>query len=111
MNDEKKTKKQLIEELVLLRRETSTMKTSPPLVADQLSLILQSLPVSCFLAKPEAGTIYITENIKALTGFEAQDFISNPSMWRKRIHPEDESKIFSDISRLLEKGSYQYEYR
>ena len=129
MRDEKKTKKQLIEELVLLRREISKLKTSLAVIEEvshqkqaaqkieglsqELSVILGYLPVACFMAKTDGdhALTYLSENIKALTGFEAREFISNPSFWVERIHPEDRAKVSSILPQLLENQTYQCEYR
>src|SRR4030042_5386713 len=60
-------------------------------ISEQLSIVLKSLPVVCYISKAEEdyGATYITHNVEAITGFEQTNFTSKPSFWANRIHPED----------------------
>ena len=89
------------------------MEQATERLSHQLSLILQTLPVACFVAKAEGdyAATFVTENIKVMTGFEAQNLISDPSFWKERIHLEDRSRIFSDLSEISETRTHQSEYR
>jgi PAS domain S-box-containing protein len=82
-------------------------------LSEQLSVILESLPIVCYICKAEAdyGATYITHNVKAITGFEQTDFTSKPSFWADRIHPEDAPRIFADLPQIIEKGYREHQYR
>ena len=82
-------------------------------ISEQLSIILKSLPIVCYIGKAEEdyGATYITHNVKAITGFEQTDFTSKPSFWANRVHPEDAPKIFADLPQIFEKGYHEHQYR
>ena len=82
-------------------------------LSEQLSIILKSLPIVCYISKAEEdyGATYITHNVKAITGFEQTDFTSKSSFWSDRVHPEDAPKIFADLPRIFEKGYHEHQYR
>ena len=82
-------------------------------VSGQLSIILESLPIVCYIGKAEGdyGATYITHNIKAITGFEDTNFTSKSSLWADRIHPEDAPRIFVNLPQIFEKGYHEHQYR
>src|SRR4030042_1628906 len=92
--------------------QKQTRKTLKQL-SEQLSIILKSLPIVCYICKAEEdyGATYITHNVKAITGFEQTDFTSKSFFWANRIHPEDAPKIFADFPQIFEKGYHEHHYR
>ncbi len=82
-------------------------------ITDQLSIILQSLPVICYTSKTKegVGATYVSNNVAALTGYTPEDFASNPSFWADHIHPDDAPRILAGLSKLAEKGWHEHEYR
>jgi PAS domain S-box-containing protein len=82
-------------------------------VSGQLSIVLESLPIVCYIRKAEKdyGATYITHNIKAITGFEDTNFTSKSSFWADRIHPEDAPRIFANLPQIFEKGYHEHQYR
>ena len=82
-------------------------------VSGQLSIVLESLPIVCYISKAEGdyGATYITHNTKAITGFEHTDFTSKSSFWADRIHPEDAPRIFANLPQIFEKGYHEHQYR
>ncbi|HTD67733.1 MAG TPA: PAS domain-containing protein [Candidatus Limnocylindria bacterium] len=65
---------------------------------------------SCKVAE-DCGTIAVTENVRAVLGYPSQDFISDPSFWAVRIHPEDSVRVFEEMPRLFRQGEQIVEYR
>jgi PAS domain S-box-containing protein len=82
-------------------------------VSGQLSIVLESLPIVCYISKAEGdyGMTYITHNIKAITGFEDTNFTLKSSFWTDRIHPEDAPRIFANLPQIFEKGYHEHQYR
>ncbi|NJD76766.1 MAG: PAS domain S-box protein [Candidatus Methanoperedens sp.] len=80
---------------------------------EQMSLIIESLPVASYICKTEGdfGTIYVSDNIAAFTGYKPEDFTSNSAFWSENIHPDDKPGVFADIPKLFEKGHHEHEYR
>ena len=79
----------------------------------QQSLILKSFPVVFYRTdcSPDLATTWISEQVKAITGFEPERFIKDKLFWTKRINPDDIDKVLSDYLSLFENGSYNADYR
>lgn len=54
------------------------------------ALILGALPIAIY-AKHEADgpPLFVAGDIKAITGFEATAFATDPELWKSRVHPND----------------------
>ena len=77
------------------------------------SQILKSMPVAMYAteAHGDFSTLYISENIKQITGFEARKFTSDNEFWNSGIHPEDKQKVVDETKEILSKKSLELEYR
>lgn len=65
---------------------------------------------SCAKEPPYAAT-FISENVKALTGYAPEAFTGDPAFWSANIHPDDAPGVFRGLARLFETGSHRHEYR
>lgn len=76
-------------------------------------LILRSLPVAMYSAQPSGdfGALWVSENIKELTGFSARDFLNDSSLWAARIHPLDKEGALGHFSTLPQDNTLSMEYR
>ncbi len=123
MKDPCKTKKQLVEEVEVLRKqlvklkkaETKRQRVKETLQTtnERLNYLLRSTSAAIYTAKGSGdyGATFVTENIKRMTGYEPQEFIEDSNFWRDHIHPEDRERIFQELPHVLEQGSHIYEYR
>jgi PAS domain S-box-containing protein len=59
----------------------------------------------------DCGTIAVTPNVQRVLGYAPADFISDPSFWAVRIHPEDSVLVFEEMPRLFREGQQVIEYR
>ncbi|MBE9036809.1 PAS domain S-box protein [aff. Roholtiella sp. LEGE 12411] len=57
------------------------------------------------------NTTFISENIKAMVGYEAEKFLNNSKFWLQRVHPEDVDLVLGKFSELCEHDYSFYEYR
>ncbi len=80
---------------------------------EHLSLLLGSMPVATYAAKSgtELGAIYVSKTAASLTGYRAEDFLSDSTFWLDRVHPDDREHVLAGRQALFEKGSHEYEYR
>ena len=53
----------------------------------------------------------VSDNITSQMGYEAREFLSDPSFWVKHIHPEDLPRVLGEMPRLFELGFHAREYR
>jgi len=79
----------------------------------RLEYLLKSSPAVIYSAKPKSNypATYISENVKALTGYNPIDFTRDPDFWFNHIHPEDQKRVFIEVPKLFEKTHHEYEYR
>ncbi|MBW4451491.1 MAG: PAS domain S-box protein [Nostoc indistinguendum CM1-VF10] len=84
------------------------------LANERLQYLLTSSPVVIYSSKKTLGdfsTTFISKNVKVMVGYEAQEFIENPSFWLHHVHPEDVELISEKFSQLVEREYSSYEYR
>ncbi|WP_441306995.1 PAS domain S-box protein [Cylindrospermum sp. FACHB-282] len=79
----------------------------------RLQYLLASSPAVIYTCKSsnDFGAIFISKNVTAMMGYEAQKFVENSSFWFSHIHPEDAPQVLDKLSKVLELGSYSLEYR
>ena len=82
-------------------------------LTEHLSSIVDSLPVIPYTrkAKGDFGATYVGKNIYEVTGYLANAFISDSTFWAKHIHPNDQAMVFKKLSRILDTGHDEQEYR
>jgi len=79
----------------------------------RLSYLLSATPAviyTCYY-RDYFGANFVSENVFALTGYRANDFIEDPSFWSNHIHPDDSERVFSELGNLRTKGRHVHEYR
>lgn len=115
MDDNKKTKEQLIEELKELRNRVSAgaRKESRLTSIDQLERVLADSPAVIYTCEPDAdfAVTYISDNVKTRMGCDASEFLDDPGFWRKRIHPDDAARVFKELGRMTKGTPLRLEYR
>lgn len=64
-----------------------------------------------FWLDPEGNFIYVSPSCKPITGYDASDFLADPTLFYRIIHPEDRS-CFNDLGlRSPGAGAANFEYR
>jgi PAS domain S-box-containing protein len=64
-----------------------------------------------FQARGDYSPTFISENIRDVFGYEPQEYLSDRKFVNRRIHPDDASRVQSELSRLFEAGRITLEYR
>jgi PAS domain S-box-containing protein len=79
---------------------------------EQLSMLLDSLPVAVFRAEPKTTALtYISGEVRQITGYSAEEFLADGRFWLDRIHPDDMPVVREAVRRVIEDGACTYEYR
>ena len=75
--------------------------------------IMRCLPITFHsrIAKPPFTPVFISEGVRAITGFGPEDIMSTPDFGSSRIHPEDLDRVVTAITGALETGQYSCEFR
>jgi len=55
-------------------------------------------------------SLFVSANIQAVTGYEAHEFLADPSFWLNRVHPEDVETMIAGVSNMFTKGEYEYRF-
>lgn len=80
---------------------------------ERLQYLLTCSPAVIYTCKAheDFGAIFISENVKAMIGYEAREFIQSSDFWLTHLHPEDAPKVIAERSRASEQTDYSLEYR
>ncbi|MHC5726391.1 MAG: PAS domain S-box protein, partial [Nostoc sp.] len=83
------------------------------LANERLQYLLTSSPVVIYSSKTseDFSTTFISDNIKAMVGYEAREFIEDSSFWLQHVHPQDIELISEKYKELVEQEYISYEYR
>ena len=102
-------------EIRVAERTSELVKVNETLerTKEQLSVIIEHLPLTPFSSKAggDFAATFVGPRVTQVTGFKPEEFLSEPSFWAGRIHPDDRQRIFEDTPLLFEKGRHEYEYR
>ena len=80
---------------------------------NKLSLLLESLPVAVFHAETTGNrrVVFMTQSVKNLTGFDAQEFVDDAGLWVDRMHPDDREEFLYGMASIEIDGYHEFEYR
>ncbi|MEH2372877.1 PAS domain S-box protein [Nostoc sp.] len=83
------------------------------LANERLQYLLTSSPVVIYSSKTseDFSTTFISDNIQAMVGYEAREFIEDSSFWLQHVHPQDIELISEKFNKLVEQEYISYEYR
>jgi PAS domain S-box-containing protein len=70
----------------------------------------RAVTYTCQCSDPFAAT-FISENVVAMTGYAAGEFLASPSFWMDRVHPDDLPPMLADLPRVFVEGALEHEYR
>ncbi len=80
--------------------------------------LVEHMPVIAYIVEPscEENTaypvVYMSPQVEGVLGYEAQQFVDDPGLWNKLIHPEDLQEVIAENQRTDERGEpFDMEYR
>jgi len=93
--------------------KSNTVAGEADLQPSLLARLVDASPAVLYSCKvfEDCGTIAVSGNVHSVLGFAPEDFISDPSFWAVRIHPEDSTRVFEEMPRLFRDGVQTIEYR
>ena len=79
----------------------------------RLEHLLTSSPATIYACKPKGDyqTTFMSENVKEISGYEAQEFLDNPKFWENAIHLEDRQHATASFYKISENDFYSQVYR
>ncbi|MGZ4501381.1 MAG: ATP-binding protein [Nocardioidaceae bacterium] len=75
--------------------------------------LVERLPAAVYVAAVGATGrwYYVSERISELLGFTPQEFLDDPTLWARQLHPQDRDAVLLQESSLLSDGRLKSEYR
>ena len=122
-DDDKKTKKQLIDELAALRHrvkdleafeaERKAIATELKGTRQRLQYLLAVSPAIIYTTKAtgDFACTFVSENLRAIMGYTTQEMTTDPKGWPERLHPDDARRAFGEMLPLIGRGGGSIEYR
>jgi PAS domain S-box-containing protein len=122
-DDDKKTKRQLLDELAALRQrvtdleefesERKAIATELKGTRQRLQYLLAVSPAIIYTTKAtgDYACTFVSENLRAIMGYSPQEMTTDPKGWPERLHPEDAQRAFSELLPLIGRGGGTVEYR
>lgn len=94
-------------------RERKRAEQELRLASERLQYLLTSSPAVIFSTKPfeDFANTFISENVKAMVGYEAREFLENPNFWFSRVHPDDIERVHWELLKLSRHKYSSFEYR
>ena len=83
------------------------------LATERLQYLLQSSPAVIFsrLADGNFDYTFVSQNVREIVGYQAEQFLSNSGFWQYKVHRDDLPKLRSHLSQALDREYATYEYR
>ena len=80
---------------------------------EHLSRLLSVSPavIYSFLARGSFAPSFVSENLTRLFGYDTREYLEDPHFWRLRVHPDDLTRVESEITELFSNGNRVIEYR
>src|SRR5919109_1459692 len=99
-----------IGENVTRRRRISTEE----IVGDRHRAIVEHAPVVTYIDALDdaASTVFISPQVRSLTGYSPEEWTKDPDLWVRILHPEDRNRAVAENQRHNETGeSFSLDYR
>ncbi len=79
----------------------------------RLEFLVSTVPVAIYTCKADGdfGATFVSDGVRALWGYEPQEFLKDSRFWIDRLHPEDADRIIAGLGVLPAAGQYSHEYR
>ncbi len=81
---------------------------------NQYRTLLESIPAITYIngLGPEAPTTYVSPQVNELFGYSRSDFLGDPQLWKKILHPEDRDRALAENEATSATGEpFNLEYR
>ena len=96
-----------VTELVQAQAELHEAKTKYGALVEQIPAI-----VYVDVADEDMSTTYVSPQIEAILGYTAQEYIDDPQLWERILHPDDREDAMATYLRGRESGDpFVFEYR
>ncbi len=97
-----------ITERTLVKQTAQQTEQKYKTLVEQLPAITYTMDLTQSGVKP----IYISPQVKKLLGFSVAEWLDNPELWVKQLHPKDKARVLAEVQRRYPRGKgLDMEYR
>jgi len=96
------------------RRALRESEQSTQAAGDRYRELIDQIPAITYLARADAirSTAFVSPQAKAMTGFSPGEWMADPELWAKQIHPDDRERVLAEYRRSIATGEpFVSEYR
>jgi PAS domain S-box-containing protein len=76
--------------------------------------LVEQIPAVTFMAPLDGTTnlLYVSPQIERMLGFSAEEWLANPILWYRQLHPDDRVRWYEGFARTCSEGApFRAEYR
>src|ERR1700733_1721492 len=79
----------------------------------RLESLVNASPIAMFIceARGDFRCTFVTEGVRALWGYDPEEFLNKRGFWTDRIHPDDVAAVYGHLALVLKNGAHRYDYR
>jgi diguanylate cyclase (GGDEF)-like protein/PAS domain S-box-containing protein len=84
------------------------------IMGDRYRSIVEHIPAVTYIDALDdaASTLYMSPQVEGLLGYAPHEWMADPDLWRRMVHPEDRARAIAENQRHNETGeSFSLEYR
>jgi len=84
------------------------------MLQDRFRALVEEGPLVNYIDAPDevASSVYVSPQIEGLVGFTPDEWMSDPELWPRILHPDDRARALAENARHNETGEpFQLEYR
>jgi PAS domain S-box-containing protein len=99
---------------LIIRANTNQLLASARKSETQYKILLESIPAISYINANDGdcGTQYISPQVKRMLGYSQDEFIQDPFLWKKILHPDDQDRVLAESLFTFETSQpFQMEYR
>jgi len=78
---------------------------------ERLRRMLEHMPALSYLSAPTGETLFVGPQILEMTGFSAEEWLADSSLWPRQIHPQDRGRVLAERAETSTSHSFASEYR
>lgn len=96
------------------RKATSEAETERDQVEERYRTLIDEIPALTYLAwADEVGSrVYVSAQVRAMTGYSPAEWLAEPEVWLRLIHPDDRERVLTEYRRCVSTGeAFVCEYR
>jgi len=98
----------LIRDVTVLKRTTASLSE----VDAKYRALIEQIPAVVYVVDCEGLVLYVSAKVEALTGFKAEEFVADASLWASRLHPEDSDRVRAESAENIRlRRAWESEYR